>query len=546
MAPVWIFPRRLFPLASLLCLIVGASPQLGAAEPPTEVLGDTGVIGVAPAQAPGSTYGKPMPSGPFQPTWESIREHYRTPDWFQEAKFGICLHWGLYSVPAHGSEWYVRYMYGGNAGIVRWHTEHFGPPDKFGYKDFIPLFTAAKWDPDAWAELFKKAGARYVVPSAEHHDGFSLWDSAINKYNAKAMGPKRDLIGDLGAAVRKQGLKYGVSNHSNAHFNFIPPNPKSDQYDPEWAEFYSVADRSEAARKRFLETWTTKNFELIDKYQPDLLWFDMNGNDRSWDPQKLAVAAYYYNRAQEWGKSVSLSTKGAAYLAGSLMDYERQGRILPRGTKPFAWQVDDPMGNKFAYVSEIKYKPAALLIRRLIDCVSMNGNYLLNISPRADGTIPEEQQQRLLEMGRWLSLNGEAIYGTRPWTRYGEGPYYAAPPDTSKAPGPDDPPSESYTAKEIRFTRKGDALYAIVMDWPGEHAVITALAIGSPDLPPGEITKVELLGASEPLEFTQNAEGLIVTMPAQKPCDYAFVLKIAGFQLGRSGESSTVSPSPAH
>lgn len=534
MAPVWIFPRVLLSGASLLGLTLIFSAPLSAAEPPTEVLGDTGVTGVAPAQAPGATYGKPMPAGPFQPTWESIREHYRTPEWFQEAKFGLFLHWGLYSVPAHGSEWYVRYMYGTNAGFVRWHTEHFGPPDKFGYKDFIPLFTAAKWEPEAWAELFKKAGAKYVVPSAEHHDGFSLWDSAINKYNAKAMGPKRDLIGDLAVAVRKQGLKYGVSNHSNAHFNFIPPNPKSDQADPAWAEFYSVVDRSEPARQRFLETWVTKNFELIDKYQPDLLWFDMNGNDRSWDSQKLAVAAYYYNRAVEWGKAVSLSTKGAAYLAGSIMDYERQGRILPRGIKPFAWQVDDPMGNKFGYVSEINYKPAALLIRRLIDCVSMNGNYLLNISPRADGTIPEEQQQRLLEMGQWLSLNGEAIYGTRAWTHYGEGPYHSAPPDTSKPPGPDDPPSETYTAKEIRFTRKGDILYAIVMDWPGERAVISSLAVGSPDLPAGEITKVELLGAPAPLEFTQNAEGLLVSMPAKKPCDYAFVLKITGFQLGGS------------
>lgn len=513
-----------------------------AVEPASEVLGDTGIAGVATA-APGATYGKPMPSGPFQPTWESIRTNYKTPSWFADAKFGLFLHWGLYAVPAHGSEWYVRYMYGGNPAFVRWHTEHFGPPDKFGYKDFIPLFTAEKWEPDAWAELFKKSGAIYVIPSGEHHDGFSLWASAINKYNAKAMGPKRDLIGDLAVAVRKQGLKYGISNHSNAHFNFIPAYPKSDQSDPEWAEFYSVVDRSEAAHRKFLETWVTKNFELIDLYQPDLLWFDMNGDDRSWDPQKLAVAAYYYNRAKAWGKSVSLSTKGAAYLAGSLMDYERQGRIRPRGIKPFAWQVDDPIGNKFGYVSEIKYKSAALLIHRLIDCVSMNGNYLLNLSPRADGTIPDEQQQRLLEIGHWLSINGEAIYGTRAWTRYGEGPYYDAPPDTSKPPGPDDPPSESFTSKEIRFTRYGDTLYAIVMDWPGERAVITSLAIGSPDLPKGEIEKIELLGHEGRLDFTHNTDGLLVTMPPEKPCDYAFVLKITGFKLGSvdsSGQSVRV------
>lgn len=515
---------------ALKILLLGAVWTMSrAAEPATEVLGDTGIVGAA-AKTTGVA-GVTIPPGPFQPTWDSIRAGYRAPDWFRDGKFGIFMHWGIYSVPAHGSEWYVRYMYGGNPAFVKWHTEHFGAPDKFGYKDFIPMFTAAKWDPDAWAKLFAEAGAKYVVPSAEHHDGFSLWDSAINRYNAKRMGPKRDLIGDLGVAVRKQGLKYGVSNHSNAHFNFIPRMEQSDQADPEWAEFYSAVDRSEAARQKFLDQWVTKNIELIDKYRPDMLWFDMNGGDRSWDPQKLTVAAYYYNRAAEWKQPVSISAKGESFLAGMLMDYERQGRILPRGLKNFPWQVDDPMGSKFAYVTEIVYKPTALLLHRLIDCVSMNGNYLLNISPRADGTIPDEQQQRLLEMGRWLKINGEAIYGSRPWVRYGEGPYHDAPPDTSRPPGPDDPPRESYTAQEIRFTTQGSALYAIVMDWPGEEAVITSLASGAAQLPAGRVEKVELLGHTGALPFTQDATGLKVKMPAAKPCDYAFTLKITGLTL---------------
>lgn len=468
------------------------------------------------------------PEGPFEENWESIQTHYQVPQWFRDAKFGIFMHWGLYAVPAHGSEWYVRYMYGGNQGVMNWHTQNFGPLDKFGYKDFIPKFTAAKWDPDAWAELFRKAGAKYVVPTAEHHDGFSLWDSGLNRFNAAKMGPKRDLIGDLAKAVRAKGLKYGVSNHSMEHFNFIPVNPTSDQTDPQWAEFYHTADRSDAERERFNELWVKKNWELIDKYQPDMLWFDNGLNGRQFDKVKLQVAAYYYNRATEWGKDVSLSTKSTAYLFGSIRDYERQGRILPREIKSFAWQVDDPIGEKFGYNTDVKgYKPAALLVRRLVDTVSMGGNYLLNLSPDAEGVIDQDQQERLLAMGKWLEVNGEAIYGTRPWTRYGEGPYHDAP--TGEGRGADNPPAESYTRDEIRFTTRGDTLYAFVMDWPGEQALIKSLASGQ-DIG-GTIGRIELLGHSGNLQFTRDAEGLKVQFPAERPCDFAYALKITGLKL---------------
>jgi alpha-L-fucosidase len=453
-----------------------------------------------------------LPKGPFGPTWESIRAHYKVPQWFRDGKFGIFLHWGVYAVPARQSEWYVRHMYG-TPGIIEWHREHFGPQDKFGYKDFIPLFTCEKFDPDAWAALFKKAGARYVVPTAEHHDGFALWDSALTKWNARDMGPRRDLIGDLAKAVRRQGLKFGVSNHRMEHYSFINPAPglQTDLYDPASADFYSVANRSEESYKNFLRDWVARNYELIDKYQLDLLWFDNGINSRSLDPQKLEVAAYYYNRAAEWKKEVSITTKDAAYLAGSIKDYERQGRG-PTTLQDEVWQVDDSVHQRWGYLSDANYWNVHDIVWRLVENVSKNGNLLLNFSPRADGTIPDQQVKLLLGIGRWLDVNGEAIYETRPWVRFGEGPAINNRP--------------AYTGRDIRFTTKGDALYAILMAWPGREALISSLTTGQNSA--GKVRKVELLGHKEPLKFAQDSAGLKVAMPAEQPCEYAYVLKISG------------------
>ncbi len=425
------------------------------------------------------------PPGPFQPTWESIQQNYTDPAWFRDGKFGIMMHWGIYSVPAHASEWYVRYMYGGNADVMKWHTEHYGPPTKFGYKDFLPMYTAAKWDPDAWADLFKRAGARYVLAPGEHHDGFSNWDSAINPYNAVNYGPHRDLDGDLIKAVRKVGLKTGISDHSFFHFVFIPALPGSDQYDPKWANFYNVADKSNAARIKFMHDWVAKRIETIDKYQPDMLWFDM-GTDHMIDPLKEKVSAYYFNRARQWGRQVAISAKGAAWVAGQIMDYEREGRA-PMELVNWVWQPDDPITDKFGYVVEQKVFGPEQFVRKIVENSSKNGNLLLNISPRADGTIPQEQQDTLLAIGKWLDVNGEAIYSTRPWTKYGEGPVADAAAAAMAAirakgdfagringqnlggagVGGGGISRNGYTAKDIRFTTRGDTLYATVMNWPG-------------------------------------------------------------------------------
>jgi len=488
------------------------------------------------------------PAGPFEESWDSIRQNYKDPEWFRNGKFGIMMHWGIYSVPAHGSEWYVRYMYGGNAGIMQWHTEHYGPPTKFGYKDFLPMYTAAKWDPEAWAALFKKAGAKYVFAPGEHHDGFSNWDSAINPYNAKNYGPHRDLDGDLIKAVEKAGLKTGLSDHSFFHFEFIPALAGSDEYDPKWAAFYSVADRSNNARIKFMHDWVAKRIETIEKYSPDMLWFDMN-TDHATDALKIRVAAYYYNRARQWGKQVAISAKQAAWVEGQVMDYEREGRA-PMELTDWVWQPDDPITNKFGYVEGQAPYPPKQFVWKIVENSSKNGNLLLNISPKADGTIPQEQQEVLLAIGKWLEVNGEAVYNTRPWVKYGEGPFAdaaAAAMKTIRAAGGfagrlnnqnqggngvggGGIPRGDYTAKDIRFTTNRDTLYATVMNWPGAEPV-TVTSLGSGQAAQGKVEKVELLGHDGPLQFTQDAAGLKVQFPAEEPCDFVYSLKITGLKL---------------
>lgn len=473
-----------------------------------------------------------IPAGPFKPTWESLQANYEVPSWFIGAKFGLFMHWGLYSVPAHHNEWYEKHMYG-NKAIMEWHRENFGPQDKFGYKDFIPLFTQEKFNAEDWAELFKKSGARFVIPTAQHHDNFAMWDSKVTPYNARQMGPKRDLIGELCTAVRKQGLKFGVSNHGIENFQFInPPDSmlqqmkaeKADLFDPQWMEFYNVADRSDEACRKFLVNWFERNVELIDKYKPDMLWFDNGIDQRYLDPLKLQIAAYYYNRAKQWGREVSISTKKAAFAPagtnittiGSILDFE--GRIPP-GIRTGLWQVDSKIGSTWGYTSEMKVASAGSVIATLVDIVSKNGTLLLNLSPKADGTIPEEQQQTLLGVGKWLDINGEAIYDTHNWIKFGE---------------------EGQSPK-IRFTVKGDTLYAIIVgNWPGASVLIPSLA--ERQAPAGKITSVTLLGANGKLGFSQDASGLKVNLPATPPCENAYTLRITGLKMNPPTWTATGNP----
>jgi alpha-L-fucosidase len=460
----------------------------------------------------------PKIAGPVKPTWDSLKANYQIPEWMLDGKLGIFMHFGLYSVPAYHNEWYEKHMYG-NEGIRQWHIEHWGPLDKFGYKDFIPKFTLPKFNADEWAKIFKASGAKWAMPTAEHHDGYSLWDSKTNPFNSVKTGPHRDIIGELAKATRAQGLRFGVTNHNIEHYTFIetskfPEGMKTDLDAPGYEDFYWTKHNDERL-KLFLANWVKKNIELIDQYHPDILWYDNGLNARAYDPLKLDVAAYYYNRARQWGKDVTLNAKSDCFLSGMIRDYEKTLRA-PTTLTDVPWTVDDPIGSTWGYTEGETVRSPKDVVATLVEVVSKNGILLLNLSPKGDGSIPENQQKTLFALGDWLKINGDAIYGTRPWTQYGEGNLQR----TRK---------QAYTGKDIRFTTKKGALYAILMAWPESgEAVITSLPAGAAT---GKSSKVTMLGGKGKLAFTQDAEGLTVKLPATKPCDFAFCLKIEGLKL---------------
>ncbi len=464
-----------------------------------------------------------LPDGPFAPTWESL-ENYTVPDWYLDGKFGIFIHWGVYSVPAFGNEWYPRQMYLQGAGEFAHHVATYGPHTKFGYKDFIPMLTAEKYDPDHWANLFRQAGAKFVVPVAEHHDGFPMYDTGLSAWCAAKMGPKRDLIGELAVAVRKQWLTFGVSSHRAEHWWFFNGGMKydSDVQDPRYAGLYGPAQPQELQpNQEFLDDWLARCCELVDKYQPQLFWFDWWIEEPAFKPYLKQFAAYYYNRAVQWDRGVAINYKNEAYPPkAAVFDVER-GQLSD--INPHFWQTDTAVSkNSWGYIANQDYKTAGAIVGDLVDIVSKNGALLLNIGPRPDGTIPDEDEQILLEIGRWLWVNGEAIYGTRPWKVFGEGPTHIASggfTDTHRA---------DFTGGDIRFTTKGNALYAIILAWPASGET-TIQSLGTNlRLYPGEVGNVQLLGSGQPVKWSRGKHGLKVRLPDQKPCDHCFALKITG------------------
>ncbi|MDR3140974.1 MAG: alpha-L-fucosidase [Tannerellaceae bacterium] len=454
----------------------------------------------------------------FQPDWENIAANYQFPEWFTDGKFGIFIHWGPYAVPAFDSEWYARTMYQQGHRAYEHHIKTWGPQDKFGYKDFIPLFKAEKFNAEEWAALFKKSGAKYVVPVAEHHDGFSMYDSDLNEWNAAKMGPKRDILGLLKAAVEKEGLIFGLSTHKAENAWFFNGGMKfpSDVQDTT-ITLYGRRYEDSKYTEDFAREWLARVYELINKYEPRLIWFDWTVNDPVLMPYFNKFLAYYYNNALDWGQGVAVNTKQGYPTNVQAWDVERgkSGQMMQ-----FPWQTDTSVGKKsWSYIDGEENKSAEQIVRDLIDIVSKNGNLLLNIGPRADGTITDEQKETLLAIGKWLEVNGEAIYGTRCWKKFGEGSVESAKGSFT------DNEATAYMADDIRFTTKGNDLYAISLNWSDGDVLIKSL--DKQAIADAKITDIKLLGSDEKINWQQTDGGLKVFFPKTKPGEYAYAFKIS-------------------
>lgn len=475
----------------------------------------------------------PMTEGKFQPSLESLRQ-YKYPQWFRDAKFGIWAHWGPQSVPMDG-DWYARGMYEQGSGHNRYHLAHYGHPSVFGYKDIIPLWHAEKWDPARLMTLYKKAGAKYFVSMGSHHDNFFLWNSKLHRWNAVNMGPHRDVVGTWQREAKKNGLRFGVSEHLGASFTWFQASHGADKTgekagvpydgaDPRYADLYHEAAAPDdtgwySKNPKWQREWYSEIKELVDNYHPDLLYSDGAlpfGNEVG-----MSLVAHFYNSnaAQHGGETEAIYNCKQPSNGRWVEDLERgvMGRI-----NPYPWQTDTSIGDWF-YNRNWKYRPINWVVDTLVDVVSKNGNLLLNVVQRPDGTIDPEVEGMLGQMADWTAIHKEAIYGSRPWLVYGEGPVSAHGGSFSEEFG--------YTARDIRFTTKGSTLYALSLAYPTDGQVLIRSLAKTDDPTQNVISRIRLLGYNGKVTWTQDREGLHVTVPASGPSPITAGLRIEGQNL---------------
>ncbi|MDZ8118456.1 alpha-L-fucosidase [Pontiella agarivorans] len=478
----------------------------------------------------------------YTPDWESLKRHQAAPEWFQDAKLGVYFHWGLYSIPASGGEWYPRWMYtpginGRGQWVYDFHQKKYGPD--FQYHDFIPMWKAEAFDAAEWVELFEEMGAKYVGALAEHHDGFSLWDSTVNPWNAADMGPRVDIVGELQAAAKKRDLKFMATFHHGFHMMYYPkpegsyPRPKSNYNMEENPEFtypkggdfdklYGNMSMDDASAY-----WLAKLKEVVDQYCPDYMWFDFGQKFIS-EEQRQEFLAYYFNKAEQAGQKVMVNTKGT-FFPDELAIINVERATLPDITD-FTWVSDFKLGPNWSFnASKRTAVDPNQLLRILAELVSKNGTMILNVSPMAYGTLPEEQVESMKKIGAWLKRYGESIYETRPFVVYGEGVTEIKR----------DMDFEWNTrnmirtglwdlnAGDIRYTRKGNTVYAIQLGWPGagEPLMMKAFANEARQL---MVKTVSVLGSDEQIQWKRTVEGLLVHTPKQQPAeaDAALVYKL--------------------
>jgi alpha-L-fucosidase len=423
----------------------------------------------------------------YEPTWESLDKR-PTPAWFDEAKFGIFIHWGVYSVPAWGAkgtyaEWYWQYMNDPKNPTWKFHAATYG--EKFRYQDFAPMFKAEMFAPDLWADLLVRSGAKYVVLTSKHHDGFCLWPSAQSwNWNSMDVGPHRDLCGDLTKAVKARGLKMGL------YYSFY--------------EWYHPLYQSD--RKRYVEEHVNPQIrDLVTRYEPAVLWMDGDWDDppELWQSTELLAWLFNESPVRDFVAVNDRFGKGTPRKHGGFYATE-YGRGQSELTgPPHKWEENQGMGASFGYNRNEgleDYRAAAQLIWMLVDVVGRGGNLMLDIGPTADGRIPVIMQQRMVEIGDWLKVNGEAIYGTTRWREYKDG-------------------------DKIRYTAKGGAIYAITQGWPGRELVLSVPKAE------GAVTAT-LVGYKEPLKAAVKDGKLHIDVPPlsvdEAPCRHVYAFKLTG------------------
>ena len=474
--------------------------------------------------------------GRYKADWSSLSGH-KIPDWYYEAKLGIFIHWGIYSVPAYACEWYPRWMYCKGSREYEFHKEHFGDPKDFGYKDFIPMFKGEKFDAGAWVDLFKKAGAKYVMPVCEHHDGFAMYSSELNRWNVADMGPCRDVAGEIRKACDERGLAFCGSSHRAEHYFFMNMGRtiECDVNDEEYRDFYGpaylCAELSDTAvfhtledvfspakpSEEWLSDWLAKTCEMIDKCRPLILYFDTWIQNEAFKPYLKKVCAYYYNRAEEWGEEVTVNYKHNAFPPTvAVFDVER-GALTD--ISPVPWQTDTAIGRKsWGYITDNEFKPSRQIICDLIDIVSKNGMLLINVGPKPDGTITDEETVVLEELGEWMDVNGEGIYGTTPWKVFGEGEV------NNEAGSFQDNDEKNFTSSDFRFTYKNGYLYAFCMRPDSERFLITSLKIkGERDV---ILSSAEALGGYDIVDSVRDELGLHITLNKKPSSDKPVCFKI--------------------